>query len=72
MVQKWSIELLPRSMNYFNHLVKIFITNYACNKPIQKESHQVFSIVQENKEIIESYMNRFKMEKWRSHNVLTP
>lgn len=41
----------------------MFITNYACKKSIRKESHHLFSIVQEDVETIEAYIKRFEMEK---------
>lgn len=60
MAQSWFIELPLKSINSFNKLV---------NKPIRKELHHIFSIIQENEEMIESYMRRFKMKKNRYHSV---
>lgn len=42
MTHKWFVELPPKSIISFNQLVKAIITNYACCKPIWKESH-IFS-----------------------------
>lgn len=63
--QYWFIELLPKSIKSFNALIKVFIANYAYNKLIRKESHNLFSIVQKNNETKETYMTRFKTEKMK-------
>lgn len=60
---KWLNNLVPRIITSFTKLAKLFITNYARNKPMRKESHHLFSITQGSDESMEEYMKRFKEEK---------
>lgn len=41
----------------------MFVTHYASNKPIKKEAHYIFSIIQGSKETTESYIKIFKVKK---------
>lgn len=69
MTHQWFIKLPLKSIKNFNKLVNIFITNYACNKLIKKESYYLSSIIQKNDETKKSYMRRFKRE---NGDILVP
>lgn len=53
---------MPGSTTFFIELVR-FTTNYACNKPLRKESHHMFSVTQGVDEFVVAYMKRFREEK---------
>lgn len=60
---KWFNDLKPSSITSFAKLVRLFITYYASNKPLKKESYHLFSIVQSVDESVEAFMKRFHKEK---------
>lgn len=60
---KWFNYLPLYSISSLGELVKAFVNHYSSNKPIKKESHHLFFIVQGQKENVESFMKRFKVEK---------
>lgn len=61
--QKWFNKLVLHTIASFSQFPKLFIINYASNKPIRKESNHLFSIIQGNRESIEEYMRRHIEEK---------
>lgn len=56
-------NLTPRTITSFTRFAKMFISNYASNKPMRKESHHLFLIIQGRDETIKEYMRRFREEK---------
>lgn len=60
--QNSSLLSYPLRVYFFYALVKVFVTNYAYNKPIRKEFHHL-SIIQEDDKTIKTYVRRFQTKK---------
>lgn len=58
--QKWFNNLSPHTITSFSQFSRLFITNYAYDRPLRKESHHFFSITQGRGESIKEYMRRFR------------
>lgn len=56
-------HLKPSNITSFVELVSLFVTYYANKKPLKKESHHLFSIVQNIDKSIKAFMKRFHVEK---------
>lgn len=54
----------------FIELVRLLITYYASNKALKKESHHLFSIVQNVNEFVKAIMKKFYEEKIEIFNYL--
>lgn len=59
LVNKWLKDLKTSSITFFFELIRLFVSYYARNKPLKKESYHLFSIIQNVDAFIKAFMNRF-------------